>query len=111
MKSESPDEMDNEALMSKMRDLYRMVTERESSGKSYFDELFFTDAMDLYTEEGFHRLQRGEQQVKASKNYLNSYVCRQLNPVTHHIRTFNIYPCKFDPGRRAVITYHRLWIT
>ena len=111
MKSESPDGMDNDALMSKMRDIYRWVADGEASGKSYFEELFIADAMDLYAEEGFHRLQWGEQQVKASKNYLNSYVCSPLNPVTHHIRTFNLYPCKFDPGRRAVITYHRLWIT
>ena len=111
MKSESPDEMDNEALMSKMRDLYRMVTERESSGKSYFDELFFTDAIDLYTTEGFHRLQWGEQHVKCSKNYLNRYVRSQLNPVTHNIHVFNLCPGKFDPDRRAVITYQRLGVT
>ena len=111
MKSESPDGMDNDALMSKMRDLYQRATARDASGKRYFGDLFFTESTDLYTTEGPHRLQRGEHQVKAPKNYLNSYVRSQLNPVTHNIHVFNLCPGKFDPDRRAVITYQRLGVT
>ena len=50
-------DIDGETRLTQLCHRYRDITEREVSGKRYFEELYFTESMDPYTQEGYYRLQ------------------------------------------------------
>ena len=49
-------------------------------GKSYYEEHFYADSTNPFASEGYYRLHRGEQQVKAAWNYLKKMTATTKDP-------------------------------
>ena len=56
--------------LSSMKARYAGVSEQDVSRKHIYEELFFANSMDPFTQLGSARTQWAEQQVKATKSYL-----------------------------------------
>ena len=65
--------------LSSIQARYAGVSEQDLSRKRIYEELFFTNTMDPYTQLGSARTQRAEQQVKASKAYLQKMTSSKKN--------------------------------